>query len=239
MKTEKTPALLIGSATDLAVFDRDAYRREVFTARSFGRKDVDKEAKADWLASLPKGAIVLDEEDKAMVDAMAESVLRHPIVKRLLSDGDSQLSGYWLDDETELLCRNRPDWRTGKNSLTKRRVLGDLKTAKDASRDAFARAIVDHGYDVQAAHYLEGAEEIDHEGYDGFIFIVVEKIAPYPCVVYVADEAMLAHGRAVRHRAMLALRKAIETGEFPAYGYEAHSISLPQWALTSAEDFAL
>ncbi len=231
-------AFRIGRLTDDAVYARDQYKRTVFAEPVFehdGRTKDGKKERADYAASLPKDAIVIDGDEKRMIDAMAESVLAHPLVRELLTEGDSQLSGWWVDKDTGILCRCRPDWRA-----PKRRIIKDLKTCRDASKDGFARAIVNLGYDVQAGHYLDGANAIDGAGsYDAWLFVAVEKEPPYPCAVYVADEAMLAHGRAIRSRVMRQLRQCIETGDFPAYGTEAQTISLPTWALTSAEDFSL
>jgi hypothetical protein len=228
---EPTPALVIGHAFHLSVLEPDLYKRFVVVQPEFKGEGMRK-AKSDWLATLPPGAVVLKEEDKARVDAMRESVMAHPLARRLFeASGMVEASGYWVDPETGILCRCRPD-----KLLT--HAVPDLKSTIDASPDGFARAIVQHGYHIQSAHYGAGIEAINGEA-PPWLFVPCEKDPPYACAVYVADEAMLARGRAERAKVMRELRTAIETDTWPGYGYDARTISLPTWAFNVTSEVAL
>lgn len=74
-----------------------------------------------------------------------------------------------------------------------RQPLYDLKTTMDASPDAVARAVMNYGYDVQAAHYLDVWKAATGED-RRFRFVFVEKTAPYE----VAVVELYDHDRAVR-----------------------------------------
>lgn len=61
--------------------------------------------------------------------------------------------------------------------------LYDLKTTEDASPEKVIRSVVEYGYDVQAAHYLDVWKAATGEA-RRFRFVFVEKAAPY-CVTVV------------------------------------------------------
>lgn len=227
-----TPIMEIGSLTHLAVFERDQYKR-VIARPDFGdgRTKAAKEAKTAWENERKPGDIVVSAEAKRCIDGMAESVLAHPLVAKLIEHGVAEQSGYWVDPDTGMLCRCRPDW------LRPDGVMMDLKSTDDASPDAFARAIVKWSYAIQSAHYRAGSKAINGVEPGPWIFVAVEREPPYACAVYVADEAMLAHGRAERSRIMRAIEQSIRTNRWPAYSEQAQTISLPTWSLTSTEEF--
>jgi len=110
-------------------------------------------------------------------------------------------------------CRARPDMM-----IRGQRMLLDYKTTQgSAEPGAWIRGqMTSLGYDIQAAHYLTGANAIGLEDYR-FAFLVQEAAPPYACSLVGVGPAMLD----------LALRKidyAIRTwgacmaaGEWPAY----------------------
>lgn len=228
-----TLPMRVGSLTHEGVFEPAKYAR-VIARPDFGdgRTKAAKDAKAAWDNERSADDVIVTATEKELIDGMVTSVRAHPLVAKLLGEGAAEQSGYWVDRETGILCRCRPDW------IRTDGVVLDLKTTDDASPESFARTIVKWGYDIQAAHYLDGIEAITKAQAGPWIFVAVEKAPPYACAVYVADEAMIAHGRAERARIMRTIQRGIITGQWPAYSVDARTISLPTWALTSAEEIA-
>jgi hypothetical protein len=71
---------------------------------------------------------------------------------------------------------------------------------------------------------------MDLLGASHFVFIAVEKTAPYAVGVYCLDAASIAVGRE-RNMKHLDLFEACHTsGKWPAYSSEIETISLPAWA---------
>jgi hypothetical protein len=68
-------------------------------------------------------------------------------------------------------------------------TIADVKTTEDASIEAFSKTIAQYGYAQQAAYYM------DLLGASHFVFIAVEKTAPYAVGVYCLDAASIAVGR--------------------------------------------
>jgi len=104
----------------------------------------------------------------------------------------------------------------------------DFKTTTDACPDHCMRAVMNYGYDVQAAHYLdtlEGATGEDRR----FRFIFQEKEAPFEvCVVELHPDAMaMARKKIARSREIWA--RCIESGHWPGYPAGVHMVDLPAW----------
>lgn len=162
--------------------------------------------------------------------AMRDAIAAHSKAGRLFTDGRAELSVYWRDDETGVLCRCRPDW------LRNDGVVVDLKTALDASRHGFEKSIDKWRYDVQAAFYLDGLRAARAAGADipeprAFVFVAVEKTAPFAVGVYAIDAEAVEIGRR-EYRADLARYADCQaTGKWPAYSDKIESISLPEWRL--------
>ena len=161
---------------------------------------------------------------------MAVAVHGHPTAGALLQSGQAEQSFWWDDIATDMRCKCRPDWFDGTTIV-------DLKTCQDASPAGFARAVAQWSYQVQAAHYLCGTLA------KRFIFVAVEKTAPYAIGVYELDTEGLIHGSIARHNALQILQDCKAVNDYPGYtdgGIE--TIQLPGWALKdqttiTSEDF--
>lgn len=115
-------------------------------------------------------------------------------------------------------------------------VVADYKTAADAEPGRFARrTMLDLGYHMQAAHYLDMAQRLGlaHAGAP-FRFLVQEKEPPYlPAVVTVGDD-YLQLGRRDMRRAIDLWAECNRTGQWP--GYPATIAEPPKWALDETDE---
>lgn len=170
------------------------------------------------------------------VHAMRNAVMDHPAASKLLSaPGRAELSVYWNDPVTGVLCRCRPDfWRDDG-------IIVDLKSTEDASPEGFAKSIANWRYDVQDPFYLDGINLMrDQSGRSdiakarAFVFVAVEKKFPHAVGVYMLDNESREHGRA-KYRSSLDTFAACEaSGVYPGYGDKIQTISLPAWQLAKA-----
>jgi hypothetical protein len=188
------------------------------------------------------GRVILTTDEWDQLHAMRDAVLAHPVAGKLLTaaPGDAELSVYWTDQETGELCRCRPDfWRRDG-------ILVDVKTTDDASPEAFARSLVNWRYHVQHPFYLDGcAAAIKQCGASNmvtprhFLFLVVEKKAPYAVAVYRLNEESVDAGRREYRRDLDLYAKCRATNDWPGYPAEIQPIDLPTWYLIrSAEGVA-
>lgn len=109
-----------------------------------------------------------------------------PHIKSVLS-GEiiTQASGFWTDEETGLLCKTRPD------IITKRKggglIITDIKTSVDSSPKGFSKQWSNLDYGLQCAMQVDGIQKIMNEEVLYYLYLVVEKTAPYNCSLYSVD----------------------------------------------------
>jgi exodeoxyribonuclease VIII len=224
--TEPTAAMRLGTAVHTHVLELDQWQQRYITAPEGidRRYKVGKEAWAAFEAQ-SEGRTVISREDADLVMAMGRSVFGHPAAAMLLGlPGKAETTHMWTDAATGLQCKCRPDWLTDDG-----RLIVDLKTTENASPREFARSIAEWRYHVQAAWYLDGLEQATGTRPEQFIFICVEKKAPFACAVYAADAEMIAAGAktAARDLEVLATCKAADA--WPGYSDQIKPISLPAW----------
>lgn len=226
---EQTAAMRFGSAIHARVLTPDIYKDAVAIAEP----KLNRRMK-DWSAfeSANGGKVCLTYQEGMQVEALRESVMQYRPARRLLElDSKREISAFW-QDETGIGCRGRVDLAETKNG-----ILVDLKTTADASPDKFTRSIFDYRYHVQAAYYLDGLAKTGAADFDAsrdwpFIWICVEKEAPFCVGVWAADETMIARGREIYRRELDALKKCIDDDFWPSYRDDAETLRLPRWAMT-------
>lgn len=107
----------------------------------------------------------------------------------------------------------------------------DVKTASDASPDAFMRQAAELGYDVQAAFYLMNAEQCGLN-VDKFGFFVVETEPPYTTGVYTFgrfSDFVLAGELEVRRRLKEFKRHVESKEDLIGDGWVKNNLELPAW----------
>ena len=229
-KSKPTPAMRIGSAFHALILEPDVfenefiYKPEILNARSKDGKE--------WKARQEEaGKTVLNEDDKEQLEAMKKALFNCAPAKKLLSAaGKPEQSYFWEDKETGLGCKCRPDYMFDDGS-----TIVDLKTTTDASYRGFLRSISNFRYHVQAGWYMNGLEQATYQRPDRFIFIAVEKTAPYGIGVYEADLYMTVNGYDQARIDLKKIDKWKKEERYPNYCTDIQQISLPSWMTGAAK----
>lgn len=212
---EPTAAMRFGSLVHTAVLEPEELLQRYGVAPD--RRTKAGKEQAERMAA--DGIEAITEADMTMALSMAASVRNHPAAAALLAKGKAEQSFWWDDLPTGLRCKCRPDWYHGTTVV-------DLKTCADASPAAFARSVATYNYHIQAAHYLAGLH-----GAERFVFVAVEKTAPYAVAVYELDAAAMALGRTMRDNALEVIATCKAADSWPGYGdTSVQTLSLPAWA---------
>ena len=223
---EPTPAMAIGSAVHTHVLELDQWdARYAMAPESIDRRT--KMGKAEWevFTTAATGRTVLSRADAELVMRMGHAVYSHPAAAMLLNmPGKAETTHMWTDVSTGLQCKCRPDWLTDDGSL-----IIDLKTTDDASPAGFRKSIANWRYHVQAAWYLNGIEQATGTRPDQFIFLCVEKRAPFAVAVYAADAEMIQIGAEAAARDLDVLATCKAAGAWPGYSDQIETINLPGW----------
>lgn len=226
---ESTPAMQLGTAFHTALLEHDRFSQDFVVAPKFDRRTKEGKAAAEAWEADNAGKNALTAEQMQAIKAMAYIVHCHAGATKLLACGLAEMSAFWIDQETGIECKCRPDFL----SMSGEAVTGivDVKTCCDASVEGFARAIASLGYDVQAAFYQDGLKAMTGRTIS-FYFIAVEKEAPYAVAAYKASDEVIEVGRAKYRGALQLLKWCREKNQWPAYqpGGEIEEISLPRWA---------
>lgn len=222
-----TPAQQLGTLTHMAVLEWDRYQQQVVVAPEVDRRTkAGKESDAEFRAALAdrQDAVMATVEQDAKARAMRESVMAQPFARELLENGRAEVS--LLFELLGVSGKARPDWLPDDYP-----IILDLKTAADASRDAFSRASANYHYALQAAYYIDAAAQCGLPDLR-FIHLVVETDPPHGVAIYQMDDEAIDYGRRCYERALTTYRTCLETGEWPGYEQEIQPLSLPKWALS-------
>lgn len=141
----------------------------------------------------------------------------------------SQVSLFWEELSScgrVVRCRGRLDWL----SLP---VIVDLKTIASADDESCRKAITEHGYDIQAAAYLRGAERAFPEwaGRLRFIDAFMETATRMPNPLE-PDPELLAMGAQKWQLAVDIWASCEASGEWPGYSTGVRRVSAPGYALS-------
>ena len=221
---KRTPAMAFGAAVHAAVLEPEKFSRYYREAPAQDKRT--KAGRLAYEAAETAGHILLREEELHAILLMRDAIRAHPFASILLApeDGEAEVSISWVDEETGVPCRARPDFLNHAHN-----VCVDLKTAENASMGAFSRACAQYRYHVQAQMYLSGASAAGVNA-QTFIFVVVETDAPWACACYELSPDDLQLGGTLYRVGLRIYRQCLETGVYPGYPEEIRVLELPQWA---------
>lgn len=220
-------AFSLGTAAHSLILEGDTSGIVVVEADNWLTKD----AKATKAEALADGKQPLLTKEWAQVQAMRDAVMAHPLARAALEGGTPEQSVFW-DHETGTPLKCRPDMlhRGGKLG----NLIVDLKTVQSADPQDFAKSAANFGYHIQQAHYQAGLKAATGEDFD-FIFVLIEKQAPYLPAVVQLDAEDVARGAEMAERSIRIYNQCSKSGRWP--GYESDKpIELPRWARYKEEE---
>lgn len=224
-----TPAMMFGTAFHTALLEPERFADTFVVTPKFDRRTKEGKAAVEAWEAGNAGKTPLTADQMVAIEKMVANIKSHTGAAKLLANGLAEMSGFWIDPETGIECKCRPDFLV----MDGQAVTGivDVKTCCDASAEGFARAIATLGYDMQAAFYQEGFEALAGRTVP-FYFIAVEKDAPHAVAAYKASDEVIEVGRSKYRAALQLLRWCKDNDRWPAYqpNGEIETINLPRWA---------
>lgn len=223
----ETRAMEIGSAIHEALLEPDLFRQKAIVKPKFSGKGA-REAEDQWLMANADRRI-LRQDDFDIVQGVLNSVDHHALASALLSGGAAEESYFWIDEETGILCKCRPDY------LRQGHIIVDVKSTIDASPEGFNTQMARMKYHVQAAFYLDGVSAVLGKKFDDFTILAIEKEAPFAMTIQRLDDGTIDAGRLLYKRALKQLKSCREKNYYPAYTEKVYTASLPAWAFPFEE----
>jgi hypothetical protein len=247
-ESEETEAMQFGSAYHCFVLEPKKFEDEYYifndhdiceklTGEGFQKPRATKAYK-EWEESQmrvmeDKKVITKDVFDQ--LQGMREKLFRHPYAKMLLSDGFNE-QGYMGEIQTEagpINVKFKPD-----HVNEKKKIIVDLKTTRDASKDGFPKVAGELSYHIQAAFYADLMEYIagDNRRYT-FFFIAQEKKKPYAFNIFESSPQFISQGRFEYEMLLQLYKYCTDNSTWPGYQiwcenkYGILELKLPPWAI--------
>ena len=223
-----TQPMVIGTATHSAILEPDLFDVEWGRIpEGDGRTSAVKKARAELIEEFGRDRVLKAETYDGII-GMRDSVLANETAKGLLHECNTEVSSYWIDRRSGVKCKARIDAMPPLDSAWGE-CLVDIKTTADASPREFQRSVHNFGYHRQDAHYLASTEDKVFPR-ERFLFICVEKTAPYCVAVYELDEDSLTLARSGLEKLLSRWAECEAEDHWPAYPEGVQSLSLPAWA---------
>ena len=223
-RPDPTPAMRFGTAVHTAVLEPHLFDEQYTLAPEFSRTT--KAGKEAWAAAIDQGKELLIRNEWDAIQGIVASISAHAAANQCLSaPGINEATYMAKDPQTGLELKCRPD------RLTFSGWCVDLKTTQDASTLEFARSIAKFDYHVQAAFYLHVVEAATGVRPKGFIFMTVEKTAPFAVHMLRLSEVSIQQGTREMIAHLRTLQSCIETSTWPGYSDQVEDVTLPSWAV--------
>ena len=185
----ETPAMVFGRAFHKAILEPEIFSDEVvvYDGKTKRGKAWDEFSEANFDKD------IITEAEFDCLRKMRHNLRKNKDIDELLV-GNKEVPMVWEDSLSSVRCK-------GKVDILHKDVIVDIKTTQDASFEGFRRSSYKYGYNRQAAFYLDGF------GAKEFIFVVIEKKAPYNIGVYHCSDEFIESGREEYSRLLMDYRK--------------------------------
>ncbi|MDB6027543.1 MAG: hypothetical protein JWM68_3766 [Verrucomicrobiales bacterium] len=229
-KREPTTAMIMGTLVHSMVLEPDKPLPKI-AVKPEGMKFSTNEGK-EWRKK-QDGLLILTAEEFETLSGCVSSISKHPEARACFLQGTSEVSCFVKADSgraesVSLFKKCRIDWVSWGDCLA------DVKTVQHecAGPDEFSKILFDMRYYTQAAWYLDIYNALNPERpKKHFVFIAVEKKAPYLVAVYYVREESIALGRKKNAQDFMQYVSCGLEGKWPGFD-GVNPIGVPQWAMT-------
>jgi len=193
------------------------------------------------------GKLILKPEEYAGVLRIRDSGEKNATLCELRRGALIEASGYAIDPETNVLCRVRTDAYNPAHG-----IIMDLKTTTEGGREEFGRSTARYGYHMQEAFYSDVWDQAARgngplpwrvspsavSAVNAFIFVVIEKAAPFLVSCYELKPSAVDEGREQYKRALRLYAQCKEREDlgmpavqaWPGYPEDPEPLDIPPWA---------
>lgn len=229
VRPEETDATRLGTAIHTALLEPDDLGKTVIRGLDLQRRSTaDKYAWAEF-EQKNQGKLILKAQDFDRVVQIRDAIMRHPFVGPLIRRGKSEQSFYTIDRETGLLVKCRPDYMDDAGEF-----ILDVKSTESASTAAFGKSIANYRYDVQPPWYEDILTNLYGERPKYWIFLAIEKDAPFCCNPIYATDDMRRIGREKARRDLDLIAHCQATGQWPDFATGFNRAEMPGWYTRAA-----
>jgi AraC-like DNA-binding protein len=158
--------------------------------------------------------------DYDLILEMAGSALDNPVLRHYMADIDKVVEGTGYFEMEGAKCKVRPDLY-----IPGAGVVIDLKSTQDASNRGFTKSVRQFGYLFQACWYMHALRLLGEKPKQ-FVFIAVEKTAPYATAAYTIKESDINKQFSNMERACQLWAACQSSGIWPGYSDMVETLDL-------------
>ena len=202
-----------GSYVHAAILEPDTLDRDFIVVDMKTRHN--KEYYAAAAIAKKSGKSVILSAEKRDAEYIVENINGDSYIMELLSDAYAEVSAAAKIGDVWIKARMDA-------YLPERRIMIDIKTTGE-SIYWFGHNIKRWGYDLSAPFYMDcvntAALELGDEshGADTYLFLVIEKAAPFGAKIFKMSDNYLAVGRTKYMAAIPEFKKCLDSGVYPGY----------------------
>jgi len=220
-----TPAMEMGTALHALSLDGEDAFNGAYIKKPDGIKLNTKEGR-DWKAGVGRKKVLASggkDDPWGSVLGMAKSLERLAWFDSKQEDyiKYNEVSIYW--EEHGVNCKARLD-----RVLIDEGIVLDLKTTDSVDPELFTKKVVSLGYDFQAAYYARAAEVAYGKPFK-FIFVAVERKAPYTVDLFEVTPDMMQEGLYKVEKALKTYAQCQGSGEWPNREPVIRQLDYPGW----------
>jgi hypothetical protein len=218
-----SPAMAFGNLVHTLMLEPYTFEARYIVAPELDRRTKEgKQAYSDFEA-LSEGKEVITLQDYSNALAMRLEARSNKVVTDLLDYSDKEQ--VYTFEIMGVKCKMKAD---AINDLAD--CIIDIKTCKDASPSGFGKDAYNLHYLLQAAFYLDGYYLATGIKLKRFVFVAMEKSAPYITAVYELTPEQIEIGRSQYLAALQTYKNCLSSNDWHAYGKEIQPLQLPNWA---------
>ncbi len=208
---DDTLAMRLGRGSHAMVLGMPVVKWDQPAKKGNGKAPRNGDAWEKFKADNP-GAEILNAQEWAKAEGMANAIRRHPIAADLLlADSvvrEQQFEWEWLGRR----CSSRPDARS-----TDGRIVTDFKTTQCAEPQKFMKDATWRAYNAQLAFYAMAVKHLTGTEPTDLYAVAVESKRPYPVTVLRLDDGARLQGEKLCRLWMERLLTCEASNHWPAY----------------------
>lgn len=236
----KSPNRPAYEADEKTIFD-EALRCAVFTPNVFSQKYVNQPA-INTRTNLGKSEIrslqnSVEANNQVLISSsskypdkynnllrMKAEIEKHPLLQVIFKNGKAEDFVEFEEELSGAVISFKAHWLDLDN-----KIIVHLTSTSDASEDAFAKDSLNFNNHKRAAIQLDGYASLGNPQ-DGFVFVNVERSAPYKISVLYLDQRSINLGRSIYLENCETFMKCVKSDVWPGFKKAATEVSLPEYA---------
>jgi exodeoxyribonuclease VIII len=218
-----TDAMVFGNVVHTMLLEPDTFTTRYAVAPDVNRTTKEGKAAYTQFMEANEGKEIISSKDYALAIAMLAEASSNKVVTDLLDASDKEQ--VYTFEIMGVKCKMKSDAISDLFDC-----IIDIKTCKDASPIGFGKDAYNLHYLLQAAFYLDGYYYATGIQLKRFVFVAMEKSAPYITAVYELTPEQIELGRSQYLAALQTYKNCLALNDWHAYGKEIQPLQLPNWA---------